>query len=193
MPGPLRRLLIAPTALLFACAPTLRPPDPDHELWSLGSEAHQPEGVLSDRITDPELVVHHRHAMGAAFRLVRAVYLLDGAPLFLQLFDQTRPPAAGFRVFEGRIRPGRHTLSVVLEYRGNGSGRFTNVDDYRFKLRSTQVFAVAEGQRAEVIAHAREKGDSATPLPDRAVLDFEVGFRADRDGARPRISPDTAP
>lgn len=88
------------------------------------------------------LVVEHQNDMGSTFRLVRATYSLDGAAIATRtdesgsLADQQR-----FSVYNGRVTSGEHSLTVNLEYQGNGYGIFSYIRGYTFRARSVRTFA----------------------------------------------------
>ncbi len=64
--------------------------------------------------------------MSSSYRLVKAVYALDGAPIFnkRRRGGLASASAEQFDIYNGSIVPGEHTLTVNLEYRGHGYGIF---------------------------------------------------------------------
>ncbi len=162
-------LLLA--AALAGCAvrPPARPPDDMPAALSL-------EGRLSDHITDPPALIRQRSQLGDRYRVVRAIYGLDGQLLFARRFDELRPPPDGLDVFEGRIRPGSHELLVILELEGNRAGRLVQQADYHVTLRSTRRFAVGEGEFTDVTVVARERGDGGDGA-GRPELEVRFGFK----------------
>lgn len=84
------------------------------------------ESVISGVIAGSKAVVVHRNEMGNSYRLVRAVFALDGAPIFSRTGDdgEELDDSEEIELFNGSIVPGEHTLSVSLEYRGHGYGIF---------------------------------------------------------------------
>ena len=126
------------------------------------------ESVISGVIAGSKATVVHRNEMGSSFKLVRAVFALDGAPIFSrtdesgELGDQEE-----IELFNGSIVPGEHTISVNLEYRGHGYGIFSYLKGYRFKVRSSHTFTAAEGKLIHLRVVAYEKGGPTTPLEDR--------------------------
>jgi hypothetical protein len=126
------------------------------------------ESVISGRIAGSKAEVIYRNEMGSSFKLVRAVFALDGAPIFSRtdesgdLGDQEEVD-----LFTGAIVPGEHTLSVNLEYRGHGYGIFSYLKGYRFKVRSSHTFTAAEGKLIQLRVVAYEKGNPTTPLEER--------------------------
>jgi hypothetical protein len=180
-----------------AAAPRPCPPERDGESVRAASaplpadacpDTFDLEGRLSDRITDPPTVIRQRSEMGGRYRLVRAVYAIDRHLVFARRFDEVRPPDEMLEVFAGRIRPGRHALTVVLEFEGNPLGRFVDVTNYRVTLRSTRAFVLGEGDLADVEVRARAREDvAADPTgvdargepsrPERPRLEVDFGFK----------------
>jgi len=136
------------------------------------------ERVLSGGIAQAKLVAVHRNEMGSSFKLVRAHYALDGAPIFSRV-DESGELAEQeeLELFSGYVVSGRHTITASLEYRGHGYGIFSYLKGYRFKVRSTHTFEVPEGKVLSLRVTAYEKGDQTTPLQDRP--DIRYGERTE--------------
>lgn len=150
------------------------------------------ETVLDRKIAGAKATVVFRNEMSSSFQLVKATFLLDGGPVFNKS-DEGGSLAERdvFDLFDGPVMPGDHTLSVVLQYRGNGYGIFSYLQGYSFKVRSSRTFTVAEGKalRLEVIGY--EKGTVTTPLEERPAIryvenavDYEGGEPPDKGGAK---------
>jgi hypothetical protein len=127
------------------------------------------ESVISGVIAGSKAVIVHRNEMGNSFRLVRAVFALDGAPIFSRTGEdgEAIEDSEEIELFNGSIVPGEHTLSVSLEYRGHGYGIFSYLKGYTFKVRSSHAFTAAEGKLIQLRVVAYEKGGPTTPLEDR--------------------------
>ncbi|MCA9528766.1 MAG: hypothetical protein KC543_01370 [Myxococcales bacterium] len=129
--------------------------------------------VLQGVVAGSQAVIVHENRMSASYRLVRAVYALDGAPIFNRTDDQGGLAKEGeFQVYNGSIVPGEHTLTVELEYQGHGYGIFSYLKGYRFKVRSTYSFNVPEGRLITLHVIGYEQGGPATPLEKRPQLRF---------------------
>lgn len=127
------------------------------------------ESVISGVIAGSKATIVHRNEMGSSFKLVRAVFALDGAPVFSRASEDGEGlnDSDEIELFNGSIVPGEHTLSVNLEYRGHGYGIFSYLKGYRFKVRSSHAFTAAEGKLIQLRVVAYEKGGPTTPLEDR--------------------------
>ncbi|HNS97577.1 MAG TPA: hypothetical protein PKL73_11555 [Polyangiaceae bacterium] len=111
--------------------------------------------------------------MSGAFRLTRAVFVLDGAVQYNRsddtgaLADQKTIP-----IYQGSIPPGDHTLQVVLELRGHGYGVFSYLRGYKFEVRSSHSFTITDGNALTLRTIAYEKGGVTTPLEQRPAVRF---------------------
>jgi len=141
------------------------------------------ETVLSHVIAGAKAVLIHRNEMGSSFKLVKAVFTLDGAPIFNKVDEEGNLGDQEERViFDGSIVPGEHNLSVNLEYRGHGYGIFSYLKGYRFKVRSSHAFTSAEGKTITVRTVGYERGDPTTPLEDRPSIRYNERVSAGTGG-----------
>jgi hypothetical protein len=144
------------------------------------------ETVLQGVVAGSQAVITHENRMSSSFRLVKAVYALDGAPIFTKadeegsLGDQEK-----FDIYHGSMVPGEHTLTVNLEYQGHGFGVFSYLKGYRFKVRSNHTFTAPESKGVSVRVIAYEKGGPTAPLQERPAIRFaERVTSTRRDGAQ---------
>jgi hypothetical protein len=141
------------------------------------------ETVLDRKIAGSMATILFRNEMGGSFRLVKATFLLDGAPIFNRA-DETEDLAERevINLFDGPVMPGDHTVSAVLHYRGHGYGIFSYLKGYSFKTRSSRTFTVSEGKavRLEVVGY--EKGGVTTPLEERPDVRYIMNV-SDYEGA----------
>lgn len=141
-------------------------------------------GTLSDRITDPMVAIRHDRGVAKRYRAVAVVYHLDGLLLFARRLDRTRPPEDELPVFEGRLRPGRHTVTVHLTLEELADERLAAEPVGRSTLSATQGFLLTEGQFASVTARVRElrggeppRAERGPPSPPQPTVDFDIRFR----------------
>ena len=100
----------------------------------------KPRGVLGEAVVN-DVIAFARNEMGGAFRLVKAVYALDGVQILSKADDSGRlSEMKDFDVYNGAIQPGSHTLTVQLVYQGNGFGVFSYLKGYKFTVRSSHTF-----------------------------------------------------
>jgi len=132
------------------------------------------ETVLGGVIGAARAVIHHRNEVGANYRLVRVVYALDGVQIFSKVDETGRLfEAQEFDVYNGAIQPGSHTLSVVMEYRGNSrAGIFTYTEGYKFTARGSHSFAAGEQKAITLTVVGKETGNLTTQYEDRLATEF---------------------
>ena len=131
------------------------------------------ETVLEGVVGGGQTVVLFENHMSQSYRLVRAVFAIDGAPIFNKADEGgSLGEQKEFEVYNGSIVPGEHTLTVNLEYRGHGFGVFSYLKGYRFRVRSTYTFLVPEGKQATIEVLGYEKGGPTTPLEERPAIRY---------------------
>ena len=142
------------------------------------------ETVLGGVIGASRAIIQHKNEMGSSFRLIKAVYALDGVQIFSKSDDTGRlAEMTEFDVYNGAIQPGSHTLSVVLLYQGNGFGVFSYLKGYKFTVRSSYYFVAGEAKTTAITVVGYEKGNMTTDMNDRPQVDFRVNVMAAGEGA----------
>jgi hypothetical protein len=146
------------------------------------------ETVLQGVVAGAQAVISHENRMSSSYRLVKAVYALDGAPIFNRADEEgSLGEREQFDVYNGSIVPGEHTLTVNLEYRGHGYGIFSYLKGYRFKVRSNYSFSAPEGRAVTIRVVGYEKGGPTAPLEERPAIRYvervsERGSRRSEEG-----------
>ncbi len=131
------------------------------------------ERVLHGVIAGSKALIEHRNEMGSSFKLVRAVFTLDGATIHSRADDSGGLDEQDeIELFNGSIMPGEHALSVSLEYRGHGYGIFSYLKGYTFRTRSSHTFTAVEGKVLRLRVVSYEKGGPTTPLEDRPDIRY---------------------
>ena len=120
-----------------------------------------------------QLIIEHQNDMGSTFRLARATYSLDGATIGTRTDeDGSLAEQRTFPVFDGRITSGEHSLTVSLEYQGNGFGIFSYIRGYTFRARSVQAFSVPEGRALRLTVVGYERGGATTAVEERPAIRY---------------------
>lgn len=155
--------------------------------------------ILGGGVAGSRAEVQFENQMSGAFRLTRAVFVLDGAVQYNKadesgvLSEQPTLP-----IYTGSIPPGDHTLQVLLQLQGNGYGVFSYLKGYRFEVRSSHSFTAVEGKTMQVQAIAYEKGGVTTPLEERPAVRYMekpvalTQKEADSGGSGPASAPKPA-
>ena len=141
------------------------------------------ETVLGGVIGASRAIIKHKNEMGSSFRLIQAVYALDGVQIFAKADDSGRlAEMTEFDVYNGAIQPGPHTLSVKMLYQGNGFGVFSYLKGYKFTVHSSQTFVAGESKTTAISVVGYEKGNITTNLQDRPAIDFRVNVMSATEG-----------
>ena len=129
--------------------------------------------ILSGGLAGSRSEIRFQNDMSAAFRLVRALFVLDGAVQYNKsddtgaLAEQTEIP-----IFSGSIPPGDHTVQTLLQFQGSGYGVFSYLKGYKFEVRNSHSFTAVEGKTLALQIIAYEKGGVTTPLEERPAVRF---------------------
>ncbi len=140
--------------------------------------------IGGDITTGAKAVVVHRNEMGSSFYLESAAYALDGAPIFTKVdVDGDLEQRDEFEIFNGRVSPGEHQVSVQLVYRGHGYGIFSYLEGYKFRVQSSNSFTAEAGKAITVRVVGFEKGGITSELKDRPAIRYDVDVRREEGGA----------
>lgn len=148
------------------------------------------ETILSGGVGGARAEISFSNEMSTAFRLTRALFVLDGAVQYNKqddtgaLAEQKTIP-----IFSGSIPPGDHTLQVLIRLQGYGYGVFSYLRGYKFEVKSTHSFTVAEGRALRVEAIAWEKGGVTTPLEQRPAIRYVQKIGVNGSGVLPSGAP----
>jgi hypothetical protein len=132
--------------------------------------------------------ITHLNKMGGSFRMSRLVYALDGQQVFSRIDEDTSKlnDMKSIEIFAGPIAPGNHTISVLVEYHGNGYGVFAYLKQYKFTVRSSHTFMASEGKETVVNVEGYENGGMTTQLKDRPAVDFKESVTSERPEPAPQ-------
>jgi hypothetical protein len=145
--------------------------------------------ILSGGVGGARAEISFTNDMSSAFRLTRALFVLDGAVQYNKQ-DDTGALAAqrSIPIFSGSVPPGDHTLQVLIQLRGHGYGVFSYLRGYRFEVKSSHSFTVTEGKAIQLEAIAYEKGGVTTPLEQRPAVRYVEKIAAMGAGTSPPAS-----
>jgi hypothetical protein len=137
------------------------------------------ETVLGGTLGASRAVIHHKNEMGSSYRLIKAVYALDGVQIYSKADDTGRlAEMSEFDIYNGAIQPGSHTLTVMLVYQGNGFGVFSYLQGYKMTVHSSHTFVAGEAKATAISVVGYEKGNITTNLQDRPAVDFRINVMA---------------
>ncbi len=135
--------------------------------------------IMSNGAAGSRAEVTFHNEMSSAYRLIRALFVLDGAVQYNRqddsgaLADQKDIP-----IYSGSISPGDHSMQAKLTFQGNGFGVFTYLRGYKFDIQSSHSFTAVEGKTLALTATAFEKGGVTTPLNERPAMEWKEKVQA---------------
>jgi len=145
--------------------------------------------IGGDISTGAKAVLMHRNEMGSSFYLESVAYALDGAPIYTKVdVEGDLEKREEFEIFNGRVAPGDHQVSVELVYRGHGFGLFSYLEGYKFRVQSSNTFAAEPGKVTTVRVVGYEKGGITAELKDRPAVRYDVDVQ--REGGQPEAQSD---
>lgn len=123
-------------------------------------------------------VVTHENKMGRLFQPVRITYQLDGREVFSKGDESGQKPVAGsgeLPVWDGGLKPGDHTLSVSVVYRGSATPALSYYSRYTYTASAAQRFTASDGGTTRIRVLCREQGNPVlTDVADRPLIEFKV-------------------
>ncbi len=144
------------------------------------------EMVIGGDITSgSKAVLVHKNEMGSSFYLESVAYALDGAPVYSKVdVDGDLEKREEFEIFNGRIVPGNHQISVQLIYRGHGYGLFSYLEGYKFKVQSSYTFNAEPGKVNTIKVVGFERGGLTAELKDRPAVRYDVDVQKEETAKR---------
>jgi hypothetical protein len=142
--------------------------------------------IGGDISTGAKAVLLHRNEMGSSFYLESVTYALDGAPIYTKVdVDGDLEKREEFEIFNGRVVPGNHQVSVQLVYRGHGYGLFSYLEGYKFRVQSSNAFTAEPGKVTTVKVVGFEKGGMTAELKDRPAVRYDMDVQREDGRAEP--------
>lgn len=151
--------------------------------------------ILSGGVGGSRASIIFQNDMSGAFRLTRALFVLDGAVQYNKQDDSgALSGQKQIPIFKGSISPGDHTLQVLLRLRGHGYGVFSYLRGYQFEVKQSHSFSVTEGKEVDLDVIAWEKGGVTTPLEQRPAVRYlerlrDVPSPTEASEAEPEAAP----
>jgi hypothetical protein len=132
------------------------------------------ETVLKGVLAGSRITIAHRNRMSSGFRLTRVVVSMDGAQIFAKT-DETGglDGEDELVVYDGNLPPGPHSVTIKLEYQGNGYGVFAYLNGYTFSSQSTHSFTAPENGALKLVSQGFEKGNMTTEMRDRPAVNWQ--------------------
>ena len=132
------------------------------------------ETVLRGVLAGSRVILAHRNLMGSGYKLVRIVYILDGAQIYARN-DETGALDSEDElvIYDGNLPPGPHNVQVELTYQGHGYGVFSYLSGYVFPSSSAYSFTAPENGAIKVLSSGYEEGNLTTEMQDRPAVNWQ--------------------
>ncbi len=132
------------------------------------------ETVLRGVMAGSRVIIAHRNLMTSGFRLVRIVFIMDGAQIYART-DETGAldQEDELTIYDGNLPPGPHNVTVELTYQGHGYGVFSYLSGYTFESRSSHSFTAPENAAVKLGSIGFERGNPTTEMKDRPAVSWQ--------------------
>jgi len=142
--------------------------------------------ILSGAAGGARAEVEFANDLSGAWRLVEAVFVLDGAVQYKKTDDSGVLAAQkNIPIFSGSIPTGDHTLQVLLKLRGHGFGVFSYLSGLEATVRHDHSFTITDGKVFKLRATAWEQGGPTTPVEEQPDIRFNETIRSISDAPAP--------
>jgi len=121
--------------------------------------------------------INHLDRLSDLYMLAALSYYLDGKKIYSFKNDLTKSFKSSnqaFKVYEGVLPPGRHSLTVSAIYQGNGDGVFKYLSEYRVRVLDDKSFVTNKGGSYRVTMKAFETGRFYTSFKERPSFQISV-------------------
>ncbi len=133
------------------------------------------EIVIQGSTSGARAVLWHRNELGAAFTIQSVNYYLDGQSIYSKtVLDESLSGKSEFKLHDGPIPAGNHTIAVSMVLRGNGFGVFSYVDKYTFNVQSSYAFTAEDGKSCEVWIRVKERKGIGRSFVERPWVEYDL-------------------
>ncbi len=108
-----------------------------------------------------------RDAVGPTYRLLSVNCSIDGVVV------HSGKPARGM-MFDRRLPPGNHTITIAAEYQGEGGGVISYLEDYHFRGHARRAFLIQPGTTTHIQVSAYERGGPTVAYEERLGLAVDI-------------------
>jgi hypothetical protein len=132
------------------------------------------ETVLKGVMAGSRVVIAHRNLMGSGFRLVKMVYVMDGAQIYARSDESGSLDSEDeLIIYDGNLPPGPHNVTIELTYKGHGYGVFAYLSGYTFDSRSSHSFTAPENGAVKLSSVGYERGNMTTEMRERPHVNWQ--------------------
>ena len=133
------------------------------------------EIVIQGSTSGARAVIWHVNELGSSYSIQSVSYFLDGQSIYAKAAaDGTLSQSREFKLHDGAVPAGNHTISVSMVLRGNGFGVFSYVDRYTFNVQSSYAFAAEDGKSCEVWVRMKERKGIGRSFIERPWVQYDL-------------------
>jgi hypothetical protein len=133
------------------------------------------EIVIQGSTSGARAVLWHQNALSGSFSIDSITYFLDGESIYSYSTGSTAEGLPKeFRLHDGPVPAGNHTIAVSMVLRGNGFGVFSYVDRYTFNVDSSYAFDVEDGKSCEVWVRIKERKGVGRSFVERPNVVYDL-------------------
>ncbi len=133
------------------------------------------EIVIQGSTSGARAMLWHKNELGPAFTIQSVNYYLDGQSIYSKtVLDESLSGSKEFKLHDGPIPAGNHTIAVSMVLRGNGFGVFSYVDQYTFNVQSSYAFAAEDGKSCEVWIRIKERKGIGRSFVERPWVEYDL-------------------
>lgn len=132
------------------------------------------EIVVQGSTSGARAVIWHVNELGAAYTIQSMSYFLDGESVYSKAAtDGSLGKTKQYKLHDGAIPAGNHTLSLTMILRGNGFGVFNYVDRYTFNVQSSFGFTAEDGKTCDVYVYLKERKGIGRSFIERPSVEYK--------------------
>jgi hypothetical protein len=133
------------------------------------------EIVIQGSTSGARAVLWHKNELGPAFTIQSVSYYLDGQSIYSKtVLDESLSGKSEFKLHDGPIPAGNHTIAISMVLRGNGFGVFSYVDQYTFNVQSSYAFTAEDGRSCEVWVRVKERKGIGRSFVERPWVEYDL-------------------
>lgn len=133
------------------------------------------EIVIQGSTSGSNATIWHVNKLGNAYTVESLSYFLDGQSKFSKTdAEGSLDESKEFKVFEGAVPPGDHSVTVNVRLRGNGFGVFKYVEKYQVNFKANSTFTAEEGKSCQIQVVLEKQRGIGRSFTDRPNVAFET-------------------
>jgi hypothetical protein len=125
----------------------------------------------------PKLNIKHINEMSSRYSIYSIAYTIDQDRVYTYYIEDNLGKQAVGRettVYKGALVPGPHELNVEVVYRGNDSGVFSYINDFKIPVNLKKTIELKKNQNLDVEVVGYEKGWALTDFKERPDLKIKI-------------------